>query len=96
MQVLVEVLANDGVAVDAYAHLLQESINISVYARLPTLLHDNHGIASIFDVVPDVLQLVAREGHTRTTQKQQLCSVQLLHSDLFLVDRTLNSMQWPS
>ena len=61
MQVLVKVLPDDRVRIHTNAHLLQESINVGVQSLLASFLHDDQGVASVLDVVSNVLKLVARE-----------------------------------
>ena len=90
MQILVEVLPNDRVVVDADAYLLEESIDVRVQSRLTSLLHDDERIASILNVVPDVLKLMASERLPRSSKQQQLLALErlltyglLIHSALY-------------
>ena len=67
VQVLVEVLPDNWVTIDTDTDLLQEGINIGVDSAFTSLLHNYERAASALNVVPDVLQLMAREGQARPT-----------------------------
>jgi len=69
VQILVEGLANDRVAVDADPHLLQHCIDVRVELMLATLRHYNQTSTSLFDVAPDILQLLGIEWQTGTTKQ---------------------------
>ena len=89
MQVLVEVLPNDRVRVDADANLLQEGIDVGIQSRFTTFLHHNHGATAILDVVSDVLKLVPSERQARAAQEEQLCITESFCGDLSFVYGTL-------
>ena len=74
MEVLVEVLPDDRVAVDADADLLQESVDVSVETRLSTFLHDDESASSVLNVVFDVLKLSTSEGLLGASKQEQLCA----------------------
>ena len=89
VQILVEVLTNDGVGVHTDSNLLEERVDVRIDSRLTTFLHDDEGTAAALNVVANVLKLVAREWQSRASQQEQICLLQLLLPNLSLVHRTL-------
>ena len=61
MQVLIEVFPDDRVTIHTDSNLFKEGIDVRVKTGLAALLHDNQCIASTFNIVSDVLQLMASE-----------------------------------
>ena len=89
VQVLVERFADDRVAVDTDAYLLQHCIDIGVALELAAFAHHDHTPTSLFDVSPDVLQLLSIERQARPAQQEQVSLLELFQRQGRLVDFAL-------
>ena len=89
MQVLVEGLPYDAVAVDEDVKLFKHRVDVGVHLLLAALLHDDQSAAALLDILTHVFQLLACERCSGTSEQQEVSLGHLLIGELFLVDFAL-------
>jgi hypothetical protein len=92
VQIFVETLSNDRIVVHVDSKLFQHCIDVGVGFLLATLLHDNEDGAAIFDVVANILELLAREWHAGTTQQNEMALAHALRGQICLVNIALQTV----
>ena len=94
MQVLIKVLTNNRVSVDADADLLEQSVNVSAKLSLTSLSEANNHTTSLLDEGHQVLQLMACEGLSWTTNHNKVQTLKSLLGHFCFVHSALRICTW--